>query len=160
MAADLAADLEEAEAEGASAEELLGSGAADARSFAASWAAERGVIPAPRWTARLGKRSLMLTASAALTLIAAIGAALVLFASPHTSAPTYEVFAAALPPGVQPVRVVLPPPPLSVAASGSGVDIHTVGSILLIVGIIGIILSLLLLLWSSLRTSDLWPRGV
>ena len=43
MAADLEADLKEAEAEGASPEEVLGSGAFDPRSFAASWAAERGV---------------------------------------------------------------------------------------------------------------------
>jgi len=41
MAADLEADLKEAEAEGASAEEVLGSGAFDPRSFAASWAAAR-----------------------------------------------------------------------------------------------------------------------
>jgi len=46
MAADLASDLGEAEAEGVSAEELLGTSAHDPRSFAASWAAERGVIPA------------------------------------------------------------------------------------------------------------------
>ena len=39
MAADLASDLGEAEAEGVSAEELLGSSAFDPRSFAASWAA-------------------------------------------------------------------------------------------------------------------------
>jgi hypothetical protein len=45
MATDLAADLDEAEAEGISAEELLGSSALDPRSFAASWAAERGLIP-------------------------------------------------------------------------------------------------------------------
>lgn len=36
MAADLAADLEEAEAEGVSAEEVLGRSAFDPRSFAAS----------------------------------------------------------------------------------------------------------------------------
>jgi hypothetical protein len=47
MAADLASDLEEAEAEGVSASEYLGSSASDPRSFAASWAAERGVIPTP-----------------------------------------------------------------------------------------------------------------
>ena len=47
MAADLASDLREAEADGVSAEEFLGSSAFDARSFAASWAAERGIIPAP-----------------------------------------------------------------------------------------------------------------
>ena len=44
MAAELAADLKEAEADGISAEGLLGDSASDPRSFAASWAAERGVI--------------------------------------------------------------------------------------------------------------------
>ena len=48
-AADLASDLREAEAEGVSAEELLGSSAFDPRAFAATWAAERGVIPEPPW---------------------------------------------------------------------------------------------------------------
>ena len=47
MAADLTSDLEEAETEGVSAEELLGSSASDPRSFAASWASERGIIPTP-----------------------------------------------------------------------------------------------------------------
>lgn len=44
MAADLAADLAEAEAEGASAEQVLGSGAFDPHAFAASWAAAAAVI--------------------------------------------------------------------------------------------------------------------
>src|SRR5262245_25669828 len=44
MAADLEADLIEAESEGVSAEEVLGNGAFDPRSFAASWARERGLI--------------------------------------------------------------------------------------------------------------------
>jgi len=88
MAADLAADLKEAEADGASAEEVLGSGATDPRSFAASWAAERAVIPRPRLTARLPGGSLVRAAIAALLVITAIGAALVIFASPHASAPT------------------------------------------------------------------------
>lgn len=38
MAADLDADLAEAEAEGASPEHVLGNGVFDAHSFAASWA--------------------------------------------------------------------------------------------------------------------------
>jgi hypothetical protein len=45
MAHDLASDLNEAEAEGVSAEELLGSSISDPATFAASWAAERGIIP-------------------------------------------------------------------------------------------------------------------
>ena len=47
MAADLTSDLEEAEAEGVSATEYLGASARDPRSFAASWATERGIIPTP-----------------------------------------------------------------------------------------------------------------
>jgi hypothetical protein len=64
MAADLAADLHEAEVEGAAVEEVLGSGATDARSFAASWAAERAVIPPPRLTARSSRTALVLVAIA------------------------------------------------------------------------------------------------
>jgi hypothetical protein len=183
MAADLAADLKEAEAEGASAEEVLGSGATDPRSFAASWAAERGVIPPARGTARLRRRSLVLAAIAALTVIAAIGAALVLFASPH-SAPTV---ATAVPPEFAasraPARIAalrVPPPPIFAAprapvavwikpdgrgvvlaqAKGSGVEVNEVGSILLSVGIVGIILSLLFGLWSSRRRPGLWLASV
>ena len=88
MAAELAADLSEAEAEGVSAEEVLGSGATDPRSFAASWAAERAVIPRPRLTIRLPGRPLLLAAIAALMVITAIGAALVIFASPIPKRPT------------------------------------------------------------------------
>jgi hypothetical protein len=58
MAADLAADIEEAESEGGSAEDVLGNSAFDPRRFAASWATARGVtappMPAPvkrRWPA-------------------------------------------------------------------------------------------------------------
>lgn len=45
MAADLSADLAEAQAEGVSPEEVLGNAVFDARSFAASWARARGVVP-------------------------------------------------------------------------------------------------------------------
>src|SRR5262249_22785541 len=47
MAADLASDLAEAEAEGVSVADYLGASASDPRSFAASWASERGIIPTP-----------------------------------------------------------------------------------------------------------------
>src|ERR1700678_2786700 len=43
MAADLTADLQEAEAEGGSPEDVLGNSAFDPRRFAASWAFARGV---------------------------------------------------------------------------------------------------------------------
>src|SRR5580698_6087140 len=47
MAADLTADLEEAQAEGGSAEDVLGNGAFDPRRFAAAWATARGVTGRP-----------------------------------------------------------------------------------------------------------------
>src|SRR5262245_63243431 len=47
MAADLTSDLDEAEAEGVSAADYLGASASDPRSFAASWASARGIIPTP-----------------------------------------------------------------------------------------------------------------
>jgi hypothetical protein len=46
MAADLEADLAEAAADGVSPEAVLGTAAFDPRSFAASWAAERGLVRA------------------------------------------------------------------------------------------------------------------
>ena len=74
MAADLTSDLEEAEAEGVSAAEYLGGSASDPRSFAASWASERGIIPAPpnRETGRRRPRAFVaFTALAAITVVIA-----------------------------------------------------------------------------------------
>src|SRR6266496_2216469 len=65
MAADLEADLAEAEADGTSPEEVLGNGVFDPRSFAASWAAERGVIPPISPMGRQSRRPLILAAIAA-----------------------------------------------------------------------------------------------
>jgi cytochrome c-type biogenesis protein CcmH/NrfG len=75
MAADLAADLTEAEAEGVSAEEFLGS---SPRSFAASWAAERGIIPAPPSRENARRRQPVLVAFTALAAIVLIVTALLL----------------------------------------------------------------------------------
>jgi hypothetical protein len=47
MAADLSADIEEAESEGGSSEDVLGNSAFDPRRFAGSWAAARGVTAPP-----------------------------------------------------------------------------------------------------------------
>jgi hypothetical protein len=78
MAADLASDLREAEADGVSAEEFLGSSALDPRSFAASWAAERGIVPVPASRGNAGRRPLALVAFTAVAAIALIVAALLL----------------------------------------------------------------------------------
>jgi hypothetical protein len=109
MAADLASDLGEAEAEGVSAEELLGSSAFDPRSFAASWAAERGIIPVAPSRGKTRRRPLVLAAFTAVAAIALIAAAVLLLtgqpkvalvtsrtAAPHFVAPGAAPF---VPPG-------------------------------------------------------------
>jgi hypothetical protein len=102
MATDLASDLREAEAEGVSAEELLGSSAFDPPAFAATWAAERGIIPRPpSQPPRRRPLSLMaFTAIAATALI--VAAALLLTGEPkltlRTSRPAHPL--SPLPPGV------------------------------------------------------------
>src|SRR4029077_9452026 len=78
MATDLASDLRDAEAEGVSAEEFLGSSVFDPRSFAASWAAERGIIPEPRSRGNARRRPLVLVAFTSLAAITLIVAALLL----------------------------------------------------------------------------------
>jgi hypothetical protein len=78
MAADLASDLAEAQAEGVPAEELLGGSVHDPRSFAASWAAERGVIPEQPSPRNAGRRPLALVAFTALAAVTVIGSALLL----------------------------------------------------------------------------------
>ncbi len=88
MAADLAADLQEAEAEGASLEEVLGSSASDPRAFAVSWATERGVVQ-PRFRDKIRRRSLLLGAAALLVALVAAGLAVAIFTSSQQShAPT------------------------------------------------------------------------
>ena len=72
MATDLASDLRDAEAEGVSAEEFLGSSAFDPSAFAAAWAHERGIVPVPPGprTPRHGPRGLVaFTVVAAATLV-------------------------------------------------------------------------------------------
>jgi hypothetical protein len=114
MAADLASDLREAEAEGVSAEELLGSSAFDPRSFAASWAAERGIIPVLPSRGSARRRPLVLVTFTALAAIALIGAALLLL----TGQPKVTVVTS----GTTPPHFVTPPPappPGRVVASAS-----------------------------------------
>jgi len=78
MAADLASDLREAEAEGISADQLLGPSASDPRSFAFAWAAERGIIPAPTGQEKVRRSPLALVTFTALGATALIVAALLL----------------------------------------------------------------------------------
>jgi hypothetical protein len=117
MAADLASDLSEAEAEGVSADELLGSSASDPRSFAASWAAERGVIPVPpgRGNARLRPLALVaFTALAATALI--VAAVLLLTGQPRVAVVTSGTTPRHLP--TPPAASFVPPGPTSATHPG------------------------------------------
>jgi hypothetical protein len=176
MAAELAADLDEAEAEGASLEDVVGSGA-DPRSFAAVWAGERAVVQH-----RLTRRSRVPAAIATFALIPTIvGAVLLILAAPSGS----KRLAAPLP---SPALVMLPAPPAPAGGppeeraraaafaaqlahvravyvkeralvatghtNGSDDGARTLGSVLLIVGLAGIV-SLTLWLWVD---NDRWSR--
>jgi hypothetical protein len=75
MAADLTADIEEAESEGGSAEDVLGNSVFDARRFAASWAGARGVtapLPPEDAPRRRGILIVALAAFAAFFALAAV----------------------------------------------------------------------------------------
>jgi hypothetical protein len=147
MAADLKADLDEAQAEGASAGAVLGSGAFDPRSFAASWAAERGVVgpPPPPRVNRLPRRSQLLAGIAVSALVALIGIAL---ASTHTG-----VAVAGVP--VRSLRVL--PEPLGLPQGGAvhALNLSEIGLVFLLVGIAGAILSVLF--WSPWAVR-IYPR--
>jgi hypothetical protein len=123
MAADLASDLGDAEAEGISAEEFLGSSASDPRSFATSWAAERGIIPEAPSRGNAPRRPLALMTFTALAATALIVAALLLLTgeptltltaskAPHFVTPP----AGSIPPGPKTRIVLHPVPPVSAAA--------------------------------------------
>ena len=129
MAAEIEADLAEAEVEGVTQEEVLGNGVFDPRSFAASWAAERGVIPAAPSIATHSKRPFILAVIAALVVIAVTGAALAIFARSGAVAM------------VLPRPRLSPPPDMSQHAPLSGVDFRRIGSILLLLSLVAIALT-------------------
>ncbi len=161
MAADLTADIEEAESEGGSAEDVLGTSLFDPRRFAAAWAGARGVTaptfepvsfePAGRERSRWYRpvAAAAVTAGALLTLL--VAAALVV--GRHGSAvaaPVRRILevpgsARAFVPGSAspPVRFSVPGPSF-VVESAQPVAIIVLA--LLLVGILA--LGLALLYWS------------
>ena len=171
MAAELEADLEEAEAEGASAEEVLGRGAFDPRAFATAWAAERGVVQGTPANGRGARRSRIVAGIGAFILIAVIGGALVVvggsgqerYSASNVAALSPDgrqavVWVAALPPRERriavaaplPIRVPAPAPRIvAVDADDSGVDTRTLGWVLLAVGLAGMVQLTMLWLWAG-----------
>ncbi len=170
MAADLEADLREAEAEGATAEDVLGDAAFDPRTFAASWAAERGVIPppvaapaSPLSTTPVRRRRLLLLAAALAVLVVCAGLVAVVSQTGFVGSRSAAGAAVGGPPGVPfvPLPVPLPRggPGMIFAVAGPGAPgtvLHALGAILLIVGIGAV--GLVLLIWArSSRTGG--PSG-
>jgi hypothetical protein len=139
MAADLTADLAEAEAEGASIEDVLGSSAFDPRSFAASWAAERGVSQPSTAPASSPPRWWPIAAIAAIAVVL-VGALLVVAPKPGLH---FQIGSS-----VRPLATVPPPsfrgPPPGLAAHASTVadHVHELGGLLLSVGTLALIATL------------------
>jgi hypothetical protein len=150
MAADLEADLAEAESDGVPADELLGSGASDPRAFAADWASARGVAR----TSAVRRGSAVRAVTAAFVVVAIVGAVLAIVGAP--SERTVSL-------GVEPPRVKVGTDLWTISPSGSdavGVwvpapgmlegttdDLREAGLLLLVAGIGGVVLSMLV--WSG-----------
>lgn len=160
MAAELAADLNE----GASPEDVLGSDAGDARSFAAAWAAERGAVPQRRKAVRIG----VLAALTAFVLVVIAGALLALLASPSKGTRLsiqpvpQEVTGSSQRVWVGPparVTIVAAPPQWTVTPplwrlttqSDTGTDQRTVGFVLLVIGATGLVITTLFWMASGRR---------
>lgn len=147
MAADLTVDLEEAEAEGGSPEDVLGNSAFDPRRFAAAWAAARGVtsVPAPYrpppWRTPIAIALSVvvgvLIIGAGLALAVRHGSTSVAFATQRVGAVPGSIRLFAPGPG----RIVGPGlPPGIVGTHFAGIDVFPLALILFIVGVVGLAL--------------------
>lgn len=138
MAADLIADLAEAQADGVSPEEVLGNGFFDPATFAATWATARGLAPAgrDRMPKTISLWSLALAAGALVCVVVAAAGLLLLAGTPIRSA------SVAITAVRRPIRLVLPPPIAGshqVFTMRAGGPVGPVGGwILLLVGIVGV----------------------
>ncbi len=161
MAADLTADIEEAEAEGGSAEDVLGSSAFDPRRFAASWAVARGVtgpLAPDRMRRQWPVLAISVTVFATLTAMAAVALAVGRH-SAAVAAPVRRILAGPrLPqlfgpgPVAPPFRYFVPGPPFALRDIG-GFDILAL--ILLLVAVVG--LGIAILYWSPWCRRRLQP---
>jgi hypothetical protein len=157
MAADLSADLNEAEAEGGSPEDVLGNSAFDPRRFAAAWAVARGVTgPVPTDRSRFWRPPIAIALTAILAVLAILAGLALLSgrSSSSIAVATRRIIA-----GSGSIRLFAPGPPNRIAVSGplgpfSGTQIndvvHPLALVLLIVGVVGLGL-LAVVYWSP------WP---
>ena len=148
MAADLSADLDEAEAEGGSPEDVLGNSAFDPRRFAAAWAVARGVTgppapdPAPAW-----RSVVAIGLSVALALLAVV-ALLALSVRSGSQAVSVAVHRFAVGPGpirmFSPGQVQMPP---FVKTQFASANVQPIALAILVIAVIGLGL-LAVLFWS------------
>ncbi|MGH9080819.1 MAG: hypothetical protein ACRDYE_12245 [Acidimicrobiales bacterium] len=140
MAADLEADLTEADTDGVSPEEVLGNGYFDPESFAALWATERGVVSDDLRGREVNRVRSWRLASASLASAAAVMLGLaILVGVRHSSVSVAGVaFRRPLMPPV-PSIFVAPHGILPVRQSGAFVAI---GLVLLLVGLVGLAITL------------------
>jgi hypothetical protein len=137
MAAELAADLEEAAAEGISAPEVLGQAAFDPRAFASTWATERGVTrPHPTRSRLLARPTKLVAVVALLVGIAGAGLAMLSYQSGATAAGSGQ---------------------LGLVPSGNlGLALHTLGAILVSIVVPGAATVLLWSSWARFGRVPLW----
>jgi len=155
MAADLSADLDEAQAEGGSPEDVLGNSAFDPRRFAAAWATARGVTGPPIPESPSRRRSRVAVALTVLLAVLIVGAGLVLLVGSRGR--SFAVAARRIIAVPGPISVFGPhnarifqggtPGPPFVGTQVVGVDLYTLAWLLLIVGVAGLGL-LAFLYWS------------
>lgn len=153
MASDLAADLAEAEAEGVSPEQVLGNGVFDARSFAASWATARGVVPPGRRVpgARRPARWWLIATAAVSVVVALVGLAIL---GPHgESSAAVAMVRRALPsPFVAPPATRIGPIAPGHVVFLQGPGFLALGLVLLVLGLVGLGLTLWYWRpWSTIR---------
>ena len=159
MAADLTADLQEAEAEGGSPEDVLGNSAFDPRRFAAAWAVARGVTGPPTPDHRSPWRSPIAIAMTALLGLLAVGAGLALMVGFRGRSFAFAVHRAVAGPGIGifpsgPNRIVVPGTlgqPI-VGTQITAVGIQPLALAVLFVGVMGLaLLAVFFFFWSD------WP---
>jgi hypothetical protein len=148
MTADLTADIEEAESEGGSAEDVLGNSAFDPRRFAGSWAVARGVTAPPASTSpRRRWPGLVFGLVGCAALLALAGALLV---GGRQSAAAISSVSRNLP-GPRSVRV-FPGSPIVLQHFQHFPGSAIFGLLLLVVGVLGVGLAVLYFApWSGAR---------
>jgi hypothetical protein len=158
MAADLEADLAEAQADGVSPEQVLGNGYFDAECFAASWAIARGVVSVtPRDRTTVQVRSLLLALGAVCGAVAA-AAGFLIVARPRFGAQALAVSVAGRSPRPLPPVFVRPH---TFVFSGPGSGIDAVGWVLLASGLAALVAVLWIWRpWSGRRRGTRFDQNV